>query len=123
MIDLKNSAMGKIMYVDDKAQVGKDCVIGAGCRIYGKVKLTSRTYVGDNTIIYGPATVGKKTFIGPNCLLGHPDRGGLKKKISNPNQLGTNSKNDILEIGEECIIRSGSIIYTNVELGRGVELG
>ena len=115
--------MSKITYVDDKAQVEKGCFIGVGCRIYGKVRLTSRTFVGDNTIIYGPAVVRKKTYIGPNCLLGHPDRGRLKEKISNPRELEMNSESDILEIGEECIIRSGSIIYTNVELRKRVELG
>ncbi len=123
MGDTNNSETSNISYLDARTQVEKGCRIGKGCRIYGKVRLTSRTYVGDNTIIYGPAVIGKKTYIGPNCLLGHPDRTRLNEKISSPRDLEMNRDSDNLVIGEECIIRSGSIIYTNVELGRRAEFG
>ncbi len=120
---MKDHDLNKTSHVDDMAQVGKGCLIGKRCRIYGKIRLASRSQIGDNTIIYGPAIIGKETYIGPNCLLGHPDRKRLKENISSRKESEMNNKSDNLVIGEECIIRSGSVIYTNVELGRRTELG
>lgn len=120
---MENHDLNKTSYVDDMAQVEKGCLIGKRCRISGKIRLASHSQIGDNTIIYGPAIIGKETYIGPNCLLGHPDRKRLKEKISSRKESEMNNKSDNLVIGEECIIRSGSVIYTNVELGRHAELG
>jgi acetyltransferase-like isoleucine patch superfamily enzyme len=110
-------------YIDSNVKVEKDCFIGRGCSIYGNVKLMNYSHIENNTIIFGPAIIGKKTYIGPNCLLGYPDRERIKKTIMNLKKFGYSNISDKLEIGNECIIRSGTIIYDNVKIGNGVEFG
>ena len=110
-------------YIDSNVKIEKDCFIGRGCSIYGDVKLMNYSHIENNTIIFGPAIIGKKTYIGPNCLLGYPDRERIKKTITNLKKFDYSSISDKLEIGNECIISSGTIIYDNVKIGNEVEFG
>lgn len=119
----KDAKLNEGTYIDENTQMHKECFIGRGCKIYGKVKLMKGTHIGENTIIYGPAIIRNQTYIGPNCVLGHPDREMLEGILSNLIELDINVDNSNLQIGEECIIRAGSIIYKNVEIGDRVKFG
>jgi len=111
------------MYIDKRAQVEKNCLIGKGSHIFGKVKLMKNIRIGENTIIYGPALIGSGTYIGPNCVIGHPDKEGLTSALSSSDELNLNSEKDLLKVGESCILRAGSVVYTNVSIGNAVESG
>jgi len=67
-----------------------------------------------HTVIYGNAVINEGCFIGSHCVIGHPPRSILKadKPTDKPTILGS-----------RCVIRSGSVVYSDVTLGDEVELG
>jgi acetyltransferase-like isoleucine patch superfamily enzyme len=110
-------------YIDSNVKIEKECFIGKDCNIYGDVKVMNYSHIENNTIIFGPAIIGRRTYIGPNCLLGYPDRKKIKEALINTKKINYNRISDKLEIGNECIIRSGAIIYNGVKIGNGIESG
>jgi acetyltransferase-like isoleucine patch superfamily enzyme len=99
--------MGRRM-ADD---VGK---IGRNVEIYDNVKIGKNVTIGDNTIIYENVEIGDNTYIGPNCILGEPLAGFYKAR---------DYQNPPLKIGEQSIIRSGSILYAGSTIGDHFETG
>ena len=59
---------------------------------------------GKNVIFRGKVVVGKKSVIEDNVILGNRDDGTVK-------------------IGENSIVRSGTIIYSNVKIGKNLKTG
>lgn len=68
--------------------------------------------------IYGDTKLGEGTFIGQNCVIGHP--GKHEKALLVENRL-----NEVkgASIGRNCIIRDGTIIYSQATLGDHVQTG
>ena len=60
--------------------------------------------VSEDVVLRGQVNIGKGTVIESNVILGHRDDG-------------------VLTIGEDSRIRSGSIIYSDVSIGRGLKTG
>ncbi|HKZ94365.1 MAG TPA: DapH/DapD/GlmU-related protein [Candidatus Bathyarchaeia archaeon] len=77
------------------------------------------------SVILGPCSIGNKSLIGLNVIVGYP----VRKKV----QAFPFSENFALDkfdrisagakIGDNCIIRSGTIIYEDVVIGNWVETG
>jgi perosamine synthetase len=65
---------------------------------------TDGATVSKNAVLRGQVHIGKGTVIEDNVILGHRDDG-------------------VLTIGEDSRIRSGSIIYSDVSIGRGLKTG
>lgn len=118
-----NFKRNQFPHIDPTSSIGENCHIGNGCIINNKVNIMNNSYIGDYTIIYGPGIINERTYVGPNCCLGHPDKIRLKTITSNSTWDKINKDSDILEIGKECIIRSGTVIYTNTKIGNRVEFG
>ncbi len=68
-------------------------------------------------IVLGKTKVGKNTLISPFCVIGHPSA----DEISGTDFSKFNTGGSI--IGDKCVIRSGSVIYTRAELGSNVVTG
>jgi len=100
----------------------QDTFKGLG-RTFGRVILGKDVWVGLNTIIYGPCRVGAKTFIGDNVLVGFPTRGEIKVLMKNGDFEKFLKVKGLVKIGLSNVIRSGTIIYSNVSLGDNVEVG
>ncbi len=68
--------------------------------------------------IYGKSKIGKGTFLGSSVVVGHPGKG--EKAL-----LVENRMNDVkgAVIGRDCIIRDGTIIYSQAKLGDNVQTG
>jgi acetyltransferase-like isoleucine patch superfamily enzyme len=62
------------------------------------------TVISKDVVLRGRVHIGKGTVIEDNVVLGHRDDG-------------------VLTIGEDSRIRSGSIIYSDVSIGRGLKTG
>ena len=113
--------------VDSTAVIGKLVKIGKGCFIGPRVKVTGPANLGDlvrldsDIVVWGDVTIGESTYIGKGCIIGHPRRRDLKRLIKGEAAEGTESGRAVL--GKRCIVRSGSILYTDVSIGDDVELG
>jgi acetyltransferase-like isoleucine patch superfamily enzyme len=83
------------------------------------VRLGKGAYVESNATLYGPLEVGAGTYIGPNCVIGFPALNELGELIRS--RRATQKKSTI--IGENCIVRSGTTIYSNVTIANDVAFG
>ncbi|WP_069808384.1 N-acetyltransferase [Vulcanisaeta thermophila] len=85
--------------------------------------LSSR--VSADVVILGPTVIGEGTIVEPMVVIGHPVRAKLMKALGS--DLGIDEYMDSIssgsQIGSNCIIRSGTVIYEDVVLGDNVETG
>lgn len=107
--------------VSEAANIGTGCFIGPRVRILGAVKLEDSVRLDSNVTIYGGVTIGESTYVGAGCIIGHPKRQDLKEMIKG--EVVEEGSSGYSVIGERCIVRSGSVIYTDVTVGDDVELG
>ncbi|NQU67707.1 MAG: N-acetyltransferase [Candidatus Marinimicrobia bacterium] len=70
--------------------------------------------IGDNTAIYDNVIIGDNSIISNDCILGEP----LQSYYSEENY-----ENPKTIVGENCLIRSHTIIYCGSELGAGFSTG
>lgn len=100
--------------VGDNVVVGENVTIQPGCIIENNVVISDGTYIDYNVIIRENVKIGKNSYIGASCILGEYTMDVLKN---------SEKKNSILEIGEESLIRSGSIIYADTTIGTHFQTG
>jgi acetyltransferase-like isoleucine patch superfamily enzyme len=100
-------------------RLGDNTHVGAGARLSGEVITEENVLIESNTIITGPVRIGKGTYAGPNCVIGHPNAIELRELQKNT----VAPSKGITRIGEDCVIRSGSTIYSSVTIGDQVIFG
>lgn len=106
-------------FVERMDLLGDNTRIRAGARLSGDVITEENVLIEPNTIITGPVSIGKGTYAGPNCVIGHPNAielSELRKDSVVPSKRMT-------RIGQDCVIRSGSTIYSSVTIGDRVTFG
>jgi len=91
----------------------------SGSKKSSNVELDDDVYADPNATLHGPVKVGKGSYIGPNCVIGFPAQNELGE--FNRSRTIPNKKPTI--IGENCILRSGTTIYSNVKIGDNVAFG
>lgn len=92
-----------------------------------KAKL-EEVYVGLGALILGPSVIGAGTVIDSYVVVGYLTRLSLSALRSlRVNVKGLVEESDRLSrgarIGRNCLVRTGSVIYEDCELGDDVELG
>ncbi|MDE6141588.1 MAG: N-acetyltransferase, partial [Bacilli bacterium] len=92
----------------------KDIVIKNGVQIEQNVEIEDHVYIDYNTIIRSNVRIKEGTYIGANCILGEYLADFYKDR---------NAADHKLCIGENSIIRSGSIIYGACEIGDHFQTG
>lgn len=107
--------------VSELAKIGIGCFIGPGVRITDPANLGNLVWLDSDVTILGDVTIGESTYIGKGCIIGHPRRQDLKRLIKGEVPESTRSGSTVL--GKRCIVRSGSILYSDVSIGDEVELG
>ena len=111
--------------IDPTAQVENARLLGsrtrvrAGARLIGDVHTGEHTLIDSNAVIYGPVELGERTYIGPNSVVGFPDSSELGDLI----RSDTVAKKKLTKLGNNCIVRPGTSIYTNVKVGDDVWFG
>ncbi len=81
-----------------------------------KAKVLAR-YVSPDAYIYGPTVVGRNSYVDA-AVLGYPTRPKILQGFSSPDDVSNGAR-----VGESVIIRSGVVIYEDVEIGDGAEFG
>jgi len=102
--------------VNKNAFVDEFIVIGKG------VTIEKDVYISKGVKIYGKTTIKSGTYIGENCVIGHFQRLMLKEIIDNK-QPFTEFEGPEVVIEKNCIIRAGSIIYSDVYIGANCQTG
>lgn len=105
---------GENCIITDGVIFGNNVVLNHNCIIEAGVTIGDNTYIDSNTIIRSGVTIGKDSFIGSNCIIG---------EYSMDFCINRRSREHSLIIGEKALIRSGSIIYTDSEIGDGFQTG
>jgi len=93
----------------ESAQIAKNVSIGNGCVIGNGVRIS------DFCIIHDNVQIGDNSYIGPFCIIGEQ----TKSYYDDSQEYGYS----LTQIGESAIIRSHSIIYTDVRIGKNFQTG
>ena len=93
--------------------------IANGARLIGDVSAEEGVFIDSNAVAYGPVRLKRKTYVGPNSVIGFPDSEELSKLI----QSGSLSEKRPTILGEGCVVRSCTTIYSNVIVGDHVLFG
>jgi acetyltransferase-like isoleucine patch superfamily enzyme len=110
-------------WVDKAASLTPSCTIGQGAKLLGQVTVGERVRIEPNAIVYGPTKIGQDSFVGPNVVLGFPSRTELTESIRHERSVNDVPSRRQLLIGNDCIIRSGTCIYSDVSIGDNVSFG
>jgi acetyltransferase-like isoleucine patch superfamily enzyme len=90
-----------------------------------KAAIVGRACIGLNCIVLGATMIGDGSFIDSHTILGYPVKSKIMKFIQE-GEMRFESLDEISDgcrIGNQCIIRSNSIIYEGVVIGDDVEIG
>ncbi len=99
---------------------GKNVVIGENVKfgfnviIEDNVVINSNSYIDSNTIIRSNVVIGENTFIGSNCIIGEYLNDFCLDRIQHVHEL---------IIGENSLIRSGTILYAGSNIGNNFQTG
>jgi len=102
--------------VHENAFIDAFTVIGKG------VTIEKDVYISSGAKIYGKTLIKEGTYIGEHCIIGNPHRNQLEKVITSKKPI-TEFEGALVIINKNCIIRSGSIIYSEVIIGDNCQTG
>jgi len=105
--------------VERKRLLGRGTRVEAGARLVGDVRTGEGVLIDSNTTLYGPLRIGRRTYIGPNCAIGFPTVSELEELLKS----GRSARKGLTVIGDHCIVRPGTAIYSNVRVGDRVSFG
>jgi len=88
-------------------------------------KAQVKGFLEGDDIILGPSFIGAKSLIGRNVIVGYPAKNKVKTfAFSRSFSLKEFDKTSAgAKIGNNCIVRSGTVIYENTTIGKRVETG
>lgn len=100
-------------FIDPTAQIGADCQIGFG------VVIEAGAQIGDGCRIEHQAVIYEGTILGAGCKVGAGAVLG-KKPESAPTSVNKASTDaPPLQLGENCIVGAGAVIYRGATIGNG----
>jgi len=108
--------------INPESEIDEDAFVDTTCTIGNGVKVEEDVYISQGAILYGKTIIKRGTFIGENCIIGHPQRNELKKVLEKKIKK-VDAKGPLVIIGEDNIIRSGTIIYSEVDMGPSCQTG
>lgn len=94
--------------------LGENVHIGDHCIIEKNVSLGDNVYIDANTIVRSNVSIGSNSFVGANCIIGEYLMDFCIDREAHVHAL---------IIGNNALIRSGSIIYGGSEIGCNFQTG
>jgi acetyltransferase-like isoleucine patch superfamily enzyme len=108
--------------IERSVELGKNNIVEPNAVIIKSVRTGTRCFIGTSSRLQGPIKLGNSVFIGEFVSIGFPIQAQIiayqTGKIESP--LVASKP---IAIGNHCIIRTGTVIYTNVRLGNHVRTG
>lgn len=95
-------------------KIGQNVTIKNGVQIGNNVVIEDDVFIDYNTIIRDNVCIGKGSYIGANCVLGEYLADFFKERME---------KEHPLIIGSNAIIRSGTILYGDCNIGDDFQTG
>ena len=92
-----------------------------GSIISKDAKIGKNVKIGDYSKIYPNVEMGENSTIGDSCVIGHPTKKEMEGADFSASRLGEIGNKT--RIGKNAIIRSGTIIYSNVQIGDNFKTG
>ena len=111
---MDTSKWGKNIILGKNVKIGENVVIGHNCIIEDNVVIGVNSFIDSGTTIRSYTSIGANSNIGSNCIIGEYWMDFFKdhQKHDHP-----------LFIGENALIRSGSIIYAGSKIGDNFQTG
>ena len=100
--------------ISDKAYIGNNVTFKGNCVVEAGARIGDNCYIDSNSIIRSGTTIGAESFIGANCIIG---------EYLMDFCLDRRPHNHKLTIGNNALLRSGTIIYTGSEIGDYIQTG
>jgi acetyltransferase-like isoleucine patch superfamily enzyme len=119
---MEKKSIHQTAIIEGELIAAEGCQIGINTILTGRVEIGKNVTIGNNSIIYGPVKIEHTTFIGDNVIIGYPLRDQISKYMET-RDLRDLYMGDGCTIGSESVVRSGTIIYSNVKLGAQVKTG
>ena len=113
-------------HLGSNVSLGKDVKIGCGSFIDDDVVIGNDVTIGKYVVIYSNSHIDEGTIIGDHCIIGHPTKLQLQKtdfSAYSPKVRDFIVKEPATKIGRGSIIRSGSVIYKHVVIGKKLRTG
>lgn len=100
--------------------------MGFGAFVEKGAKIGKNVKISPHATVLSGSIVGDRCIIGSHCIVGHPSK--LKVQMTDfsatsPKVADFVIKDPTTRIGEESVIRSSSVIYTNVRIGAKLRTG
>ncbi|TFG29896.1 MAG: N-acetyltransferase [Promethearchaeota archaeon] len=112
----------EISIIHPEARVDADAFIDAFVVIGKDVVIEKDVYISKGVKIYGRVLINSGSYIGDNCIIGHPQKIHLNQIISSKKPI-IDFEGPKVNIGNNCIIRAGTIIYSEVTIGNNCQTG
>lgn len=106
--------VGKNCIIGENVEFGDNVTLGHNCIIEDDVIVGSNVYIDTNTIVRSNTRLGDNSFIGANCIIG---------EYWNDFCVDRQKHAHFLKIGDNALIRSGSIIYAGSSIGTDFQTG
>jgi len=104
----------------------KDVEIGQGAYVEKGAKVGRKVKIGPYASVLSASIIGDNSYIGSYCVIGHHSKLLLQKadfSATSPKVADFLVKDAFTRIGKGSIIRSGSVIYDHVIIGKGLRTG
>lgn len=105
--------------IENRRLLAAGTSVRAGAQLIGQVRTHKGAFIDSNAVVNGPVKIGKGTYVGPNCVLGFPSVKELGELVRS-NRI-RRKKQTVL--GENCIVRSGTTLYSGVQVADDVSFG
>jgi acetyltransferase-like isoleucine patch superfamily enzyme len=118
--------MNALYHVGNKAKLGNNVKIGFGAYVEDDVVIGNNVIIGPHALIYNGSVIGDSTIIEPYCIIGHPTKMEVQKwdfSTTSPKVKDLIVEKPTTIIGEDSIIRSGTVIYKHVIIGKSLRTG
>ncbi len=113
-------------YIDKGAEIGKKVRIEYGAIIKKNAVIEDDVKIGAFTVVHSHARIKDDVTIGSHCVIGHPSKKeliGVDHSFEDPKLRDLIINEPATVVGEGSIIRSGSVIYTHVNIGNKLNTG